>query len=149
MKLIRLFLPEKISRGRLCSDLAKKLLSNPNIAYLIENKENIVVSGSLKDFQSKIKIRRQRGSRRWGPHYPRLEQDQIRRCLRGMVPRETKRGKEAYKRFFTIGEPQKIKQILLKRNIRKKGLETKEVLIEKLVFESKLSHYPPSRYARK
>ena len=143
MDLIYLNIPQPVARGRVCSYIASKLLRNPSLVYLIKNTDNIVVSGSKNNFEEELKTKRNRGSRRWGPFYPRLEDDQIRRCLRGMVSWTTKKGKEAYKRFFTKGEPYKIKEILLKQKI-----VVRRVLSEE--FNTRvLSKYSPSIYVEK
>ena len=143
MELIYLNVPEIITRGRICSSIAKVLLNNENIAYLIKNPENIVVSGSKSSFQKDFKAKRARRSRRWGPFYPTKENEQIRRCLRGMINRNTIKGKKAYKRFFTEGTVEKIKRVL-----GKQGIEVKKVSHVDFNLKS-VSKYSPSIYVEK
>jgi len=139
MKLITLNISKPVSKGRICSYLSKNLLLDPTIVYLLKNIENVVTSGSREDYQAKLKIKRARGSRRWGPHYPSSFSDQLRRCLRGMVSFKSRRGKAAYKRFFTVGTSETITKVLLKQ-----GIKVKQSIQED--FTGPISKYPPSKY---
>jgi large subunit ribosomal protein L13Ae len=87
--------------GRLASIVAKELLSGQKI--ILVRTEEINVSGEL--FRNKLKweaFRRKRTNtnpRRGGPFHYRSPADMVRRVIRGMLPRKTKRGDKALLRL--------------------------------------------------
>ena len=88
--------------GRLGSFVAKELLKGKNITLI--NCEKIIVSGKKTDFVEKIKQKRRmgRGSSLKGPKYIRQEDRLVKRIIRGMLPWDRKRGRDAYKRLYCI-----------------------------------------------
>ena len=83
--------------GRLASIVAKRLLNGEEI--IIVNAEKAVIVGNKDYIINKYKERRDIGSVRKGPYYPRMPDRILRRTVRGMLPMKKTHGKEAYKRL--------------------------------------------------
>lgn len=83
--------------GRISTMVAKDLLKG-NAVDLI-NCEEIVVSGDKRKFAKKIMTKRDmgRGASLKGPKYSRVADRLVKRMIRGMLPRDTARGREAFK----------------------------------------------------
>lgn len=90
--------------GRACSVIAKRVLNGENIVVI--NAEQAVVIGRRETVLEFYTTWRARGSVRKGPHYPRRPDRIFRRTVRGMLPFNHSRGREAFKRIMTyIGTP--------------------------------------------
>lgn len=90
--------------GRAASVIAKRLLNGESIVVI--NSEKAVVTGSRAQVLSFYAAARARGSVRSGPHFPRYPDRIFRRTVRGMVPHQKTRGKEAMARIEVhIGVP--------------------------------------------
>lgn len=90
--------------GRMATVVAKHLLQGKNVVIL--NSERAVVSGKrlskIREAKEKLEI----GHPRKGPYWPRQPDRYVKRVVRGMLPRQTPKGKEAYKRLRVfIGVP--------------------------------------------
>jgi len=85
--------------GRLASVVAKDLLKGNSVDVI--NCEGIVVSGDKKLFAKKILAKREMGSggSLKGPKYPRVADRLVKRMIRGMLPRDRAKGREAFKRL--------------------------------------------------
>ena len=85
--------------GRLASVVAKDLLKG-NFVDVI-NCEGVVFSGDKKLFAKKILAKREMGSGSSlkGPKYPRSADRLIKRMIRGMLPWDRAKGREAFKRL--------------------------------------------------
>ena len=83
--------------GRLASVVAKRLLNGEEI--IIVNAEKAVIIGNKPYIIGKYKERRDIGSVRKGPYYPRMPDRILRRTVRGMLPMKKSHGKEAYRRL--------------------------------------------------
>ena len=85
--------------GRMSTVVAKDLL-NGNYVDVI-NCEDILVSGDKAVFAKKIQEKRTMGSggSLKGPKYIRLSDRLVKRMIRGMLPRDRARGREAFKRL--------------------------------------------------
>jgi large subunit ribosomal protein L13 len=97
--------------GRLASTVAKKLLSGEKIA--IVNAEKTVVSGTRsnlsKEYKERLRIRTLINPAK-GPFHPRRPDGILRRTIRGMLPWDRTRGKEAFRHLAVfIGVPQELK----------------------------------------
>ena len=94
--------------GRMASLVAKRLLNGERI--IIVNAENAVVSGGRSSvIRQRTRHLEVRGPR-WGPYHERRPDGILRRTVRGMLPTEKPRGKEAYKRLRAyIGVPLEFK----------------------------------------
>lgn len=82
--------------GRLSTYVAKKLLEGEEVTVV--NAASVIITGKkdviLKDFYD----RRERGSVRKGPHYPRTPSGILRRSIGDMLPKKKNKGKAALKR---------------------------------------------------
>ena len=83
--------------GRLASRIAKDLLNGEEI--VVVNAEKAVIIGNKDYIIEKYVERRNIGSVRKGPYYPRMPDRILRRTVRGMLPMKKARGKDAYKRL--------------------------------------------------
>tara|TARA_Y100000310_G_scaffold345856_1_gene471536 strand:- start:16381 stop:16794 length:414 start_codon:yes stop_codon:yes gene_type:complete len=85
--------------GRMSGIISKELLRG-NFVELI-NSEQIIISGNGKKFAEKIKEKRRmgRGSSLKGPKYIRRPDLIVKRMIRGMLPRDRMKGREALKRL--------------------------------------------------
>lgn len=90
--------------GRLCTDVAKRLLEDEEVAVV--NAEKAVVTGKKKAVKDKYKQKKEVGTYRKGPFFPRKPDRLVKRTVRGMLPYQTPRGKQAFKRLKCyIGVP--------------------------------------------
>jgi large subunit ribosomal protein L13 len=97
--------------GRLASKVARRLLCGEKIAVV--NSEMTVISGKrssiIEDYKEKLRIRTLVNPAK-GPFHARRPDKILRRAIRGMLPWDTTRGKEAFRRLVTfIGIPQELK----------------------------------------
>ena len=94
--------------GRLAAEIAKKSRSEEEI--IIINAEQAVISGKKEDIFKKYLERRQRGTPQHGPFFPSKPDMIVMRAIRGMLPRKTKEGKDAFKKIKVfVGVPDKYK----------------------------------------
>ncbi|MDI6807132.1 MAG: 50S ribosomal protein L13 [Candidatus Aenigmarchaeota archaeon] len=94
--------------GRLCSTIAKKLLSGEEV--VVVNAEKAIISGRpeviVKKYFEKIK----RGDVHHGPFFPKYPDQIFRRTVRGMLPWDRAKGRKAFKKLNVfIGVPEKLK----------------------------------------
>jgi len=100
--------------GRLASVVAKRLLNGEEI--IIVNAEKSVIIGDRHYIVNKYLERRNIGSVRKGPYYPRMPDRILRRTVRGMLPMKKSRGKEAYKRLKVyMGVPKEYQSVPLEK----------------------------------
>jgi large subunit ribosomal protein L13 len=99
---------ENLLLGRLCSIVAKRVLSGEEIAII--NAEKVIVSGSRAMVLREFSVKRARGSVEGGPFYPRRPDHLLKRTVRGMLPYKTRPGAAAFKRVKTyVGVPYEFK----------------------------------------
>jgi large subunit ribosomal protein L13 len=86
--------------GRMASVVSKELLKG-NYVFVV-NCEAVVVSGEKKIFVEKLlaKLRMGRGSSMKGPKYIKRSDRLLKRMIRGMLPWDRAKGREAYKRLM-------------------------------------------------
>ena len=90
--------------GRLASEVAERLLKGEDITVV--NAEKVLVTGSKKNLMFHYKQMRVIGSTRKGPYFPRMPDRILRRTVRGMLPFNQYRGRNAYKKLKVfIGVP--------------------------------------------
>ena len=82
--------------GRLASFAAKQALLGEDI--IVVNSEKAVVSGNRKDVFANYHEKHNRGNPHTGPFFPIREDLILRRTIRGMLPWQRSRGREALKR---------------------------------------------------
>ena len=83
--------------GRMCTNVAKRLLNNENIAVV--NSEKALISGKKSAIKNRYKQKREVGTYRKGPFFPRMPDRLVKRTVRGMIPYQTPHGREAFKRL--------------------------------------------------
>ena len=94
--------------GRLASIVAKRLLNGEEI--VIVNAEKSVIVGNKEYIIEKYQERRDIGSVRKGPYYPKTPDRILRRTVRGMLPMKKSHGREAYNRLKVyMGVPREYK----------------------------------------
>ena len=83
--------------GRLASLVAKDLLKGNEVDVI--NCEKIIISGDKKLFVARVLQKKEMGSggSMKGPKYPRTCEKLIKRMIRGMLPWDRMKGREAYK----------------------------------------------------
>ncbi|KJE49566.1 MULTISPECIES: 50S ribosomal protein L13 [Acidiplasma] len=82
--------------GRLSAYVAKQLLQGEEVT--IVNASKVVITGKRSYILDKFNHRRDIGSVRKGPYYPKTPDAILRRAIRGMLPVKTSHGLEAFKR---------------------------------------------------
>ena len=85
--------------GRLASLVAKDLLKGNDVDVL--NCEKIIVSGDKKLLAKKILAKKEMGSggSLKGPKYPRVADRLVKRMIRGMLPWDRMKGRDAYRKL--------------------------------------------------
>ncbi len=100
--------------GRLASQIAKKLLLGEEV-YLI-NAEKIVIKGDPKQIRERYLEKRglkNKGTPERSPVWPKVPHMLVKRMIRGMLPRKTKRGLAALRRLMVYtGNPKNLKTSL-------------------------------------
>ena len=107
--------------GRLGSFVAKELLKGNSVDVI--NSEGVIVSGSKDVIVKKIQLKREmgRGGSLKGPKYIRQADRLLKRMIRGMLPWDRAKGREAHKRLKCyvgsgeVKEGQEVKKIEHKR----------------------------------
>ncbi len=90
--------------GRMASNVAKRLLNGEEIKII--NAEKAIISGRKDTTLDRYRRYIERGSREFGPHFPRRPDQIVARTIRGMIPHKKMTGREAYNRLKVyIGVP--------------------------------------------
>ncbi len=90
--------------GRMASNVAKRLLNGEEIKII--NAEKAIISGRKDTTFERYKKYVDRGSREFGPRFPRRPDQIVARTIRGMIPHKKMTGREAYNRLKVyIGVP--------------------------------------------
>ena len=90
--------------GRMCTVIAKRLLDNESIAVV--NSEKAIISGKKSTIKNRYKHKRDLGTYRKGPFFPRMPDRLVKRTVRGMIPYQTSHGRTAFKNLKCyIGVP--------------------------------------------
>ncbi|MEA3458695.1 MAG: 50S ribosomal protein L13 [Candidatus Thermoplasmatota archaeon] len=88
---------EGATLGRLCTNAAKNLLNGEEIA--IVNSEKAIISGKKPSIKKHYKQKREVGTYRKGPFFPRTPDRIVKRSVRGMIPYQKPHGRTAFKRL--------------------------------------------------
>jgi large subunit ribosomal protein L13 len=83
--------------GRLATNTAKRLLSGEQIAVI--NSEKAIISGKKTSIKKTYKQKRELGTYRKGPFFPRTPDKIVKRTIRGMIPYQKSHGRQAFKRL--------------------------------------------------
>jgi large subunit ribosomal protein L13 len=90
--------------GRMCTTVAKRLLEGEQIAVV--NSEKAIITGKKNSIKKRYKQKRDVGTYRKGPYFPRMPDRLVKRSVRGMIPYQTPHGRTAYKKLKCyIGVP--------------------------------------------
>lgn len=90
--------------GRLSANTAKRLLKGEEIAVV--NSEKAIISGKKSMIKKRYMQKREIGTYRKGPFFPRMPNMIVKRTIRGMIPYQTPHGRVAFKRLKCyIGVP--------------------------------------------
>lgn len=83
--------------GRLASVVAKRLLNGEEI--VVVNAGKVLITGKPSSVRKDFQTRREIGSQRKGPFYPRRPDRILQRAIRGMIPYQRPAGRAALKRL--------------------------------------------------
>jgi large subunit ribosomal protein L13 len=83
--------------GRLGTNAAKRLLKGEEITVV--NSEKAIISGKKPTIKKIYKQKREVGTYRKGPFYPRMPDQIVKRTIRGMIPYQTPHGRSAFKKL--------------------------------------------------
>jgi large subunit ribosomal protein L13 len=83
--------------GRLATSTAKRLLNGEEIAII--NSEKAIISGKKPEIKKRYKQKREVGTYRKGPYFPRMPDQILKRTVRGMIPYQTPHGRTAFKKL--------------------------------------------------
>lgn len=83
--------------GRMCTAVAKRLLNQESIA--IVNSEKAIISGKKSAIKKCYRQKREVGTYRKGPFFPRMPDRLVKRTVRGMIPYQTPHGRAAFKKL--------------------------------------------------
>jgi len=90
--------------GRMASMVAQRLLNGEEINII--NAEKAIISGRKDTTFNRYKAYVDRGSREFGPFFPRRPDQLVARTIRGMIPHKKTTGREAYNRLKVyVGVP--------------------------------------------
>ncbi|MEW5759385.1 MAG: 50S ribosomal protein L13 [Candidatus Thermoplasmatota archaeon] len=118
--------------GRLASKIAKRLLANEEI--VVVNCEKTIITGSKEDIVANYKEKLYRGSQRKGPYFPKTPDRIFSRTVRGMLPFDRAKGKNAYRNLRVyIGLPSEF------ANQEKEKLDAPKIKNRKFVSLSAVS----------
>ncbi|MHB1439644.1 MAG: 50S ribosomal protein L13 [Cuniculiplasma sp.] len=94
--------------GRLSTIVAKQLLNGEHVT--IVNASKVAVTGGRDAVLERFRSRRDIGSVRKGPYYPRMPKAILKRSIGDMLPKDKAKGKEALKRCIVFnGVPAELK----------------------------------------
>lgn len=83
--------------GRLSTNVAKRLLKGEEIAVV--NSEKAIVTGKKTSIKAIYKQKRDVGTYRKGPFFPRTPDRIVKRTIRGMIPYQKPHGRTAFKKL--------------------------------------------------
>ena len=95
---------EGATLGRVSTIVAKRLLEGQEVFVI--NSEKAIISGKKPMIKKRYKQKREVGTYRKGPFFPRTPERIVKRTIRGMIPYQTPHGRTAFKRLKCyIGVP--------------------------------------------
>ena len=83
--------------GRLSTNVAKRLLNGEEVAII--NSEKAIIVGKKSAIKNQYQFKRDVGTFRKGPFFPRMPDRLVKRTIRGMIPYQTPHGRAAFKRL--------------------------------------------------
>lgn len=95
--------------GRMATSVANRLLKGEEIAII--NSEKAIISGKKKSIKERYQKKRDLGTYRKGPFFPRMPDMLVKRTVRGMIPYQTPHGRTAFKKLKCyIGVPKEFEK---------------------------------------
>ena len=117
--------------GRLSTNVAKRLLSGEEVAII--NSEKAIITGKKSAIKNHYKQKREVGTYRKGPFFPRMPDRLVKRTVRGMIPYQTPHGRTAFKRLKChIGIPKEFEGKKMEIIEETKKLPADYITIEEL-----------------
>ncbi len=117
---------ENLIVGRFGTFVAKKALLGEKVDVV--NCEKAVIVGKKEDILNRYKQKRDRRTVFKGPYLPRMPDRFVRRIIRGMLPHNKARGREAFKRIMCwISVPDKFKNEKIEKLKEYNVLNTKNI----------------------
>ena len=117
-------------------EMAKDLLKGETVAVV--NAEKAVISGNPKMVIEKYLERRHKGDPKKGPFFPKTPDGIVSRAIRGMLPYDKPKGRQAFKRLKVyIGVPEELqgKEVVsLSEKFSVDKLRTKYITVEELAL---------------
>jgi len=93
--------------GRLCTSVAKRILNGEEV--VVVNAEKAIVTGNKEDILAEYKQKKDRGKVIHGPFYPRRADLILKRTVRGMLPWDRPKGRDAYRLLKVyVGVPKEL-----------------------------------------
>lgn len=93
--------------GRLCTSVAKRILKGEEV--VVVNAEKAIVTGNKEDILAQYKQKKDRGKVIHGPFYPRRADLILKRTVRGMLPWDRPKGRDAYRLLKVyVGVPKEL-----------------------------------------
>ncbi|MDH7507241.1 MAG: 50S ribosomal protein L13 [Candidatus Thermoplasmatota archaeon] len=86
-----------LTLGRLSTYAAKRLIKGEEIVII--NSEKAIISGKKSSLKNIYKQKREVGTYRKGPYFPRTPDQIVKRTIRGMIPYQKPHGRAAFKRL--------------------------------------------------
>jgi large subunit ribosomal protein L13 len=120
-----------LTLGRLSTNAAKRLIDGEEIAII--NSEKAIISGKKSSIKNRYKNKREIGTYRKGPFFPRMPDRIVKRTIRGMLPYQTPHGREAFKKLKCyIGIPEEFKDKKIEKINEAEKKPSEYITIEEL-----------------
>jgi len=105
---------EGATLGRLSTNAAKRLLNGEEITVV--NSEKAIISGKKSAIKARYKEKKEVGTYRKGPFFPRMPDQIVKRTIRGMIPYQTPHGRTAFKKLKCyIGIPKEFEKAKIEK----------------------------------
>jgi large subunit ribosomal protein L13 len=86
-----------LTLGRLSTNAAKRLIKGEEITII--NSEKAIISGKKASLKNIYTHKREQGTYRKGPFFPRTPDQIVKRTIRGMIPYQKSHGRAAFKKL--------------------------------------------------
>ncbi|MGC8816713.1 MAG: 50S ribosomal protein L13 [Candidatus Hadarchaeum sp.] len=131
--------------GRLASFAAKRLLEGERVIVL--NAEQAIISGrkdtTLESYKAWLETRNVANPKK-GPFHPRRPEDIVRRAIRGMLPHDKPKGREAFRRLRVyVGVPEEFSG---KETVKVPGAHLAELSTRRFIRVGELSKMLGGRF---
>ncbi len=94
--------------GRMATNVAQRAKDGETV-HIVNAEKAIITGSSKKAIQARYRFKREVGTARKGPYFPREPHMLVKRTVRGMLPYQKSDGRAAYKRIQAhIGVPKEL-----------------------------------------